>query len=143
MSQYDSDASTTSATPLPRRRRRGKWLVFLLVAAGLTTAYILQRDGDPQTQDQPLIAVVERGDIENTIASAGTLKPSSYVDVGAQVSGQLETLHVEVGDLVEAGQLLAEIDARVQQNRVEASRANLESQRAQLEARRAALELAR
>src|SRR5690606_31227615 len=58
-------------------------------------------------------------------------------------SGQLEKLHVEVGDVVEAGQLLAEIDARVQFERVNASRASLEGQQAQLDARRSALELAR
>jgi macrolide-specific efflux system membrane fusion protein len=64
------------------------------------------------------------------------------VPVGAQVSGQLRKLHVEVGDKVEAGQLLGEIDARVQRNKVESSRANIASAEAQIEARRSALELA-
>lgn len=94
-------------------------------------------------QDEPLLAQVRMGSIENTISASGNLKPSNFVDVGAQVSGILETLHVEVGDVVEEGQLLAEIDARVQFERVNASRASLESQRAQLDARGSALELAR
>lgn len=143
MSQHDSDESTRTATRPPRRRRRGKWLIFLLVAAGLATWYVLQRDNGPQVQDQPLIVFVERGDIENTIASAGTLKPSSYVDVGAQVSGQLERLYVDVGDRVETGQLLAEIDARTQESRVDASRSALEALESQIGSRQASLDLAR
>jgi len=47
-----------------------------------------------------------------------------------------------VGDSVTEGQLLAEIDATVQANRVEASRASLRGQEAQLAAREAALKLA-
>ncbi|MCL4137218.1 UNVERIFIED_CONTAM: hypothetical protein GTU68_040824, partial [Idotea baltica] len=86
--------------------------------------------------------VVEQGDIENAVTAAGNLQPSEYVDVGAQVSGILEKLHVDVGDKVTTGQLLAEIDATVQLNRVEASRASLSALEAQQSARQAALKLA-
>ena len=83
------------------------------------------------------------GNIENTISSAGSLKPSDFVDVGAQVSGQLEKLYVEVGDKVEANQLLAEIDARTQESRVQASRAALGALEAQIASRQASLDLSR
>lgn len=121
-----------------------RWFVLLVVcaAAGGGGWYWYQEKNKPVEQE-PLLATVRLGSIENTITASGTLKPSNYVDVGAQVSGQLEKLHVEVGDVVEAGQLLAEIDARVQAERVNASRASLEGQQAQLDARRSALELAR
>lgn len=117
-------------------------MLALLVCAGGGYWY-WQKNAQTQTEDAPLLATVERGSIENTIASAGTLKPSRYVDVGAQVSGQLQKLYVEVGDVVEQGQLLAEIDARVQAAKVEASRASIAAQEAQLDARRAALDLAK
>jgi len=58
------------------------------------------------------------------------------------VSGQLQRLFVEIGDYVTEGDLLAEIDARVQEARVNASRANIESLEVQLDARREALKLA-
>ena len=76
------------------------------------------------------------------MASAGTLQPSNTVPVGAQVSGQLNKLHVKVGDQVEAGQMLGEIDARVQRNKVDSSRASIASAEAQIAARREALVLA-
>ena len=98
--------------------------------------------GDTAATTRPLLATVEVGDIENAVTAAGFLQPSNFVDVGAQVSGQLEVLHVEVGDVVAEGDLLTEIDATVQFNRVEASRASLRALEAQLSAREASLKLA-
>lgn len=87
-------------------------------------------------------ATVERGDVEELVTALGTLEPGDYVDVGAQVSGQLTRLYVDVGDSVEQGQLLAEIDASVQQTQVDAGLAELEALRAQREQQQAELELA-
>src|SRR5699024_4237606 len=65
------------------------------------------------------------GDMEHVVTAIGSLQPRDYVDVGAQVSGQLQELHVDVGDEVEQGDLLAEIDADVQEARVAGSRVQL------------------
>ena len=117
------------------------WLIALFLVLAGTAGWWLTRDEQQAAEDQPLLARVETGSIENTIASSGTIKPSHYVDVGAQVSGMLQKLRVDVGDVVTQGQLLAEIDARVQEAKVQASRASIAAQEAQLIARRAALEL--
>lgn len=85
---------------------------------------------------------VSRGDIEATVVAIGTLQPRESVDVGAQVSGQVTRLHVEPGDQVKKGQLLAEIDASLHQATVEADRAALDGLRAQLEEQQAQLDLA-
>ncbi len=145
-SQQDTRSSSQDAPPLaPRRKRRagGRWLLLALAVAGAGGWYYLRGTESTETQNQPLLARVEIGDIENTISSAGSLKPSDFVDVGAQVSGQLQKLHVEVGDKVEVGQLLAEIDARTQASRVQASRAALAALEAQIVSRQASLDLAR
>jgi macrolide-specific efflux system membrane fusion protein len=113
-------------------------LVAVLLIAG--AYWTFSDDAGPTTR--PLFATVEVGDIENAVTAAGFLQPSTFVDVGAQVSGQLKALHVEVGDVVVEGDLLAEIDATVQFNRVEASRASLRALEAQLSAREASLNLA-
>jgi macrolide-specific efflux system membrane fusion protein len=70
------------------------------------------------------------------------VQPLDYVDVGAQVSGQLKKLHVEVGSLVQAGDLLAEIDPTVLTATVDARRAGLRNQRATLAERESQLVLA-
>src|SRR5690606_1296255 len=125
-----------------RARRRNALVAVALVAAAAGGWYWYDSRETVET-DQPLIVAAAYGDIANTIASAGSPEPSRLVDVGAQVSGQLQKLYVDVGHHVQEGQLLAEIDARVQENRVRASEASIYALKAQIPAREAALELAR
>jgi macrolide-specific efflux system membrane fusion protein len=113
-------------------------LLILLVVFGLWRSLWA-------SDDEAVIYTTEavtRGDIENLVTATGTLQPQDYVDVGAQVSGQLEKLHVDVGSEVKAGDLLAEIDATVYAARVDATRASLRTQQAQLLDREAQLTLA-
>ena len=75
---------------------------------------------------------VSRDTVEDLVTAQGKLEAKEYVDVGTQVSGQLRKLHVEIGDAVESGALLAEIDPRVYEAQVKANQARLGSLRAQL-----------
>ncbi|MDR1976367.1 MAG: efflux RND transporter periplasmic adaptor subunit [Campylobacteraceae bacterium] len=86
---------------------------------------------------------VTKGDIENTVTATGTVSPKSYVDVGAQVSGQIMQIYVDVGDVVKKGDLLVEIDTTVLETKVESSKAELAYQKAQLKDREAKLTLAK
>lgn len=88
-------------------------------------------------------AIVQRGSIESSVNALGILQPRRYVDVGAQASGQIVKLHVEVGDEVEEGQLLVEIDPSTQQAKVDAGRYSIDNLKAQLAEQRAEYELAR
>lgn len=75
---------------------------------------------------------IARADIESSVTAIGTLQPRRYVDVGAQVSGQITRLRVAAGDTVAKGDLLVEIDPSVQRASVEAGHAQLAGLRAQL-----------
>lgn len=86
---------------------------------------------------------VRRGSLELSVSALGTLQPHRYVDVGAQVSGQIKHIAVDVGDTVVKGDLLVEIDPAVQLAMVNANRATLDSLRAQLAEQQAQLELAK
>lgn len=79
-------------------------------------------------------------DIEATVTAIGTLRPRRYVDVGAQVSGQIEEIFVEVGDVVKAGQELAKIDATTAEARVEQNRAQMAQSKTNLITAQANLE---
>lgn len=98
---------------------------------------------DKQEEHTYNTAVVGRGSIETLVTATGILQPRDYVDVGAQVSGQLKILHVEVGSTVKKGDLLAEIDATVYAANVDSTRAQLAGQQAQLRDREAQLKLAK
>jgi len=112
-----------------------------LLAIGGYYAWQAWRPGS-DTAGAVLTAVVARGNLEDTVTATGTLQPKEFVDVGTQVSGQLKKLLVEVGAVVRAGQLLAEIDPSVYQAKVDGDRAQLLNQQAQLADRQAQLALA-
>ncbi len=116
--------------------------ILLALALGATywgwQKYYGQKDATELFQ----LAEVERGDIEDLVTATGTVQPLEFVDVGAQVSGQLKKLHIEVGSVVKDGDLLAEIDPTVLRATVDARRAGLRNQIASKKNQEAQLALA-
>lgn len=92
--------------------------------------------------DVAVTAPATRGDIEDIVASTGRIQPRAYVDVGAQASGQLRHLSVRIGDSVQAGRRLAEIDPQMQSAKVEADEAELARLNAMLAEQQAMAEFA-
>lgn len=122
-------------------RRKGVWLSVLVVSV-IVAGTLFWRSGPPDADEQFLFAPVQSGDIEKSIVSSGQLEPKRYVEVGAQVSGQVEAIYVEEGDKVTEGDLLVDIDATVFETQVRKTEAALESKKAQLIQLRAERELA-
>lgn len=122
--------------------RQGKrWGVFALALVCVSAAVAATWWGSrPHVEYQT--ATVVRGEVEATVTAIGTLQPRTYVDVGAQVSGQITRLMVSPGAQVEKGALLVEIDPSVQRATVDAGRASLASLHAQMAEQRAQLKLA-
>lgn len=79
------------------------------------------------------LAAVERGDVEMSISSTGTLNPVTTVQVGTQVSGKVVALHADFNDRVQEGQLIARIDPMLQEQAVREAEASLSRARADLE----------
>ncbi|RJF80650.1 efflux RND transporter periplasmic adaptor subunit [Oleomonas cavernae] len=127
-------ASPPRPAPVPRRRW---WLIALVVLVVVALAGWWFSGSGNGAAVQYVTAEVGRGDIEDTVSALGNLQPRDYVDVGTQVSGQLKTIHVDVGDTVKQGDLLAEIDPTVYQTRVAADQAQLLALKAQLADREA------
>jgi macrolide-specific efflux system membrane fusion protein len=121
--------------------RPWQWIVLLLI--GAVAYYFLMPLKSDQVTSVARLSVVTRGDIENTVTAAGKLTSKDWVAVGAQVSGQLDIISVEIGDVVKKDQLLAEIDATVQVARVNASRASLNALKSQKISRESKLRLAK
>lgn len=145
-----ADMHTAAAAPVPVEgtprhtgirplvRRIGWMAGLVLAAAAISGGYLAGADA-PQ---KFLTATVEVGAIEDTVSASGTVQPLQFVDVGTQVTGQLRTLHVAIGDVVEEGQLIAEIDPTVFQFKVATARAALQNLQAQLLDRQAQVQLA-
>jgi len=87
---------------------------FLVVTAGcnLMPAGDAQGDSRPTPEKLPSVdvAVARQGSLEKDIQYVGTTFPVGEVSLRSQVEGQILDLNVDVGDLVEKGQILARID---------------------------------
>jgi len=134
---------------LPARRRlfgKRRWILFVLLAALLAgggyAAWRLYAPASDSATANLVAQPVVLGDIEETVAALGSLQPIEYVDVGAQVSGQLKKITVTIGDQVKAGDLLVEIDPQVYQAKVDGDEATLVSLKAQIAEKQATRTLA-
>jgi len=125
---------------LSRRRVAALALIPLLAVAAAGAWFKFHPKVDPAARW--MTATVAQGDIEDTVTALGNLQPKTYVDVGAQVSGQLMKIDVAVGQKVKQGELLAEIDPTLAEAKVTADQAALANLQAQLVDKRAQLDLA-
>lgn len=106
-------------------------LAILIIGVGGYFTYKHFNKKDDSLQQKTTLKTT-KGDIEDVVTATGNLQPRDFVDVGAQVSGQLHKLYVDVGDVVKKGDLLAEINPTLLQSRVDASMAQLKYQEASL-----------
>ncbi len=114
--------------------------IILLVLAGFMIAGLAWMYFKPKNeQPQYISAEVTQGDIEDSVLATGVLEATKMVSVGAQVSGQVKKVYVQLGDQVEQGQLIAQIDSIRQQNEFKTAEASIKNQQAQLAVQQANL----
>lgn len=113
---------------LPSSRRNRLLLaaaIVALIAGGVFWA--TRKPAAPSMATSP----VSRGDLEQTVDATGVIDAYKLVSVGAQASGQIKVLKVQLGDVVKQGDLIAEIDSVTQENSLKNAEAALENIRAQ------------
>lgn len=118
-----------------------RWiLIGALLLIGLLLYFIRQKEDLSQ---QYYTASVSRGSVEDVVTAYGVLQPFQYVDIGAQVSGILKKLNVDIGSEVDEGEILAEIDDAVFLAKIDAGRASIDNLKAQLKSKEAELAFAK
>ena len=120
-----------------------KKTAFVLLAAALAAGAFFALRPDDKEAVGYLTEPVRIGDIVKTVNASGEVGAVQLVSVGAQVSGQIKKLHVELGQKVKKGDMIAEIDSVPQLNQLETDKARLQSYESQLKAKKVALAIAR
>lgn len=117
-------------------KRKKLWLAAIVLVV-IALFWLWGRLNAPVPQYQTLI--VRPGELSQSVLATGKLDAVRKVDVGAQVSGQLKTLSVSIGDKVKKDQLLGVIDPEQAENQIKevnATLMELRAQRRQAEAER-------
>jgi HlyD family secretion protein len=92
--------------------------------------------------DPSALATVERGTMVKSVVATGKIEPVSKVEIKSKANGIIEALRVDVGDIVQPGQVLAELDKETLAARVREARATLQGAQAGWKGAEAALEKA-
>lgn len=90
----------------------------------------------------PKLSTVEltRGDLVLRAEATGAVEPVRKVEVKSKASGEILKLYVDVGDVVEPGALLADVDPRDVRNRFDQAKADLDVAKARTEISKAQLD---
>ena len=100
-------------------------LLALLAVAGIWGFTALT--GASTTIDPAKIAVVERGTMRRSVVATGKVEPITKVEIKSKANGIIEKLYVDVDQLVQPGQVLAELDRENLTARLRQARANLQA----------------
>jgi macrolide-specific efflux system membrane fusion protein len=117
-------------------------LAFILAGALLVILALVAFSLQSPPQTASVTAPARLGDIENAVLATGKLDAIERVNVGAQVSGQVKSLKVKLGDKVTKGQPIADIDDLPQRNDLRTAEAALNVTKADLQAKQALLKQA-
>lgn len=106
-------------------------IVLLIIAAigAVAGAYYMRRGA---VEVNVVTSPLTRGDIVDTVGASGTLQAVTTVQVGSQVSGNIQWLGADFNAIVKKDQVIARLDPSLFQAQIEQSRANVNQARANL-----------
>jgi HlyD family secretion protein len=125
--------------PVPRWRR---WMKYWLPGIGvvLLILTIMQCTAEPPKPDYITEAAAQES-LDLSVTATGNLRPTNQVEVGAEVTGPLDSVLVDVNDRVTKGQVIAVINTEIIDQQIAQSRANLNAARAALGQAQATLDI--
>src|SRR5215475_372103 len=127
---------------MPKKKSRKPIVIILLliivVGTGVYGVSVMSR---PATEiDASRLTTVQRGDLARSVVAIGKIEPISKVEIKSKANGIIKEIKVQIGDLVQEGQVLVELDKENLQARLHEARAALLGAQANLKAAQAELE---
>ena len=109
--------------------------LLVLAIAVVVAAFLVVRGLTRHGSAAPTVSFepVARRDISQTVEATGTVQPIEIVEIKSKASGQILRMPVEIGSVVKAGDLLAQIDTVTVQNQYNQSFAALQAAKADVE----------
>ncbi len=88
---------------------KGKVIIAVAaVAVAGVAAWLIFRDSGGELEWH--VDAIREGSVELNVTATGYVRPMDTVEVGTQVSGEIDHIYVDYNSIVKKGQLLAELD---------------------------------
>ena len=114
----------------PRRKKKKfkkRWLVLAVVVLAAAGGLLLRKKGaNTQTVLASDTQVLSYMDLESSVSATGTVESSDTTKVYSTLAYQVKSVLVEVGDTVQEGDLLAELDAEPIENQIATQQTSME-----------------
>jgi HlyD family secretion protein len=110
-----------------------KWVILVLLLAAIAGGLVWYSKSDNDEAPQFQTTTATRGDIVQLVSASGTLNPVINVQVGSQISGNIQRLFVDYNSLVKSNQVVAQLDPAIFQATVHQAEGDLANTRAALE----------
>jgi HlyD family secretion protein len=110
---------------------RRRWVivtVLMLVAILVTLVWLFREPPPPENT-----AVVRRGSLSATVDALGRVEPVRHIRLSTQVSGRVQAIHAQEGDVVAEDALLLQLDIPEHEQAVEQARRSIDIRQQQLE----------
>src|ERR1043165_2963099 len=114
--------------------------MLVLAVLGGVGAYVSLMSRPATDIDPSQLAVVERGDLAKSVVAIGKIEPGAKVEIKSKANGIIKEIKVQIGDLVEPGQILVELDKDNLEARLHEARAALLGAQANVKAAEAELD---
>lgn len=114
----------------PRRKKKKfkkRWVVLAVVVLVAAGGFLLRKkSGNTQTVLASDTQVLSYTDLESSVSATGTVESSDTTKVYSTLAYQVKSVLVEVGDTVQEGDLLAELDAEPIENQIATQQTSME-----------------
>ena len=114
----------------PRRKKKKfkkRWVVLAVVVLVAAGGFLLRKKGNnTQTVLASDTQVLSYTDLESSVSATGTVESSDTTKVYSTFAYQVKSVLVEVGDTVQEGDLLAELDAEPIENQIATQQTSME-----------------
>jgi HlyD family secretion protein len=120
-------------------RKRWYIVIGVLLLVGGAAAGFATLSGASPNIDATKVAVAESGTMVRSVVATGKIEPITKVEIKSKANGIIKALHVDVDSVVNANDVLVELDREQLEATLRGAEANLQAARASLEGAEAAL----
>ena len=117
-----------------------KWIAAGAIVLVLTVPFIIKKTRGNKGTEVDVVTVAEQ-DIRPTILASGTLAFRTEINLTSELLAKVQSIEVEEGDEVEAGQLLLTLDPKTYQNAIDREEATRRQSLISIERQKAVLAL--